>query len=219
MLALLRLKTLWRRLRDWAWLVAHHYGNPHYREVDLDLRWRYLLRGPYAVCKAHCVALGEYNPYQYGETPMRTLDELCRRFDIRSTDSVYELGCGPGYTALWLRLVCGCRVVGIDRVPHFVTRAQRLVRRHGLDRIDFRCQDLLATDYSEASFVYLYGTCLDDEVIRQLLTHLEGLRAGARVLTVSYSLSDYGSRSFELIDRAQLRYTWGTATTYLQRRA
>lgn len=210
------LRVFVRRLRDWLWVAAQFYGDRIYRRADLGLRLRYGVRGPYIACKNYCITQGEYNPYQYGETPLKTLAQLVSRFGITSKDTVYELGCGPGYTGLWLHRVIGCRVVGIDRVPLFIKRGIAMSKRYRLQGLEFRCQDITTVDYRHATFVYLYGTCLDDSVIKQLIASFATLPQGAKIMTVSYPLSEYCTHGFHLLDRLQGHYTWGRADVYLQ---
>ncbi|MGE3953757.1 MAG: cyclopropane-fatty-acyl-phospholipid synthase family protein [Parachlamydiales bacterium] len=136
-LAAHQLKVIWRYWRRAPFLLD-------------DLRL--FGRNPYRVCRRYLERRGARQVHAYGETPLTTLAEIAKWAGIGPSDCVYELGCGPGRTALWLHHFVGCRVVGIDQVPAFVRRAKR-VEREGLS---FREGDFLQMDYSKASVVSVW---------------------------------------------------------------
>lgn len=214
----IRLRASWRRFLDWLKTVCRDYRHATFRKADLSLRSRYFWRSPYAVSKAYLLARGDLNPYQYGETPLATLSQLTSWLQLRPGDKVYELGCGMGLTAFWLRLVAGCSVVGIEQVPAFVNRAQQLANRLGIEGLEFRRENMTCVNYADADLIYLYGTCLEDEVVKHLIGALESLKPEARVVTVSYPLTDYAPDAFVVVDQIQATYTWGKAQVYVQKR-
>jgi SAM-dependent methyltransferase len=68
-------------------------------------------------------------------------------------DVVLDVGCGVGGPARHLADRFGCRVVGIDLTPDFVTIANLLSERTGLaDRVEVRLGDATAMDLADASF-------------------------------------------------------------------
>ncbi len=182
---------------------------------DLRLSLSYLGKNPYRICRRYLQQRGATNIHTYGETPLTTLARITKWAGISQWDVVYDLGCGPGRTSLWLSHFIGCRVLGIELIPEFVRRAKRLESR----RLRFRQLDMLSIDYSTASVVYLYGTMLEEGEIRQLLKAFQKLPRGAKVITVSYPLTDYDPNGFKLVDSCTVPYTWGKAEVYLQGRA
>ncbi len=159
------LQVLFIRLFEYLSSVYHYYGNTEFRKIDLALVFNYLLDNPYRSSRNFALLKGEENIHTYGETPLTTLETIVKRSGINQTDVVYELGCGRGRSCFWLHCFVKCKVRGIEYNPDFTGKAQRLVKKFDLKNIDFYCEDLLLSDYSSATKVYLYGTCLDDNFL------------------------------------------------------
>ena len=76
--------------------------------------------------------------------------ELCR---IGPQSTVLEVGCGVGYTPVYLARKLGCRVVGVDLYPSMVERAQERVRRAGLDeQVEIRQGDMMDLPFEDGQF-------------------------------------------------------------------
>src|SRR5207253_2734624 len=133
---------------------------------------------------------GEEDPYTYGETPLSTLDVIVKHCHITATDTVFELGCGRGRTCFWMNQFVGCRVVGIDYIPEFIQRANRIRSRFDLVDVQFREEDILNSQLTGATVIYLYGTCYSTPFIQTLIKNFALLPRGTKIITVSYPLSD-----------------------------
>lgn len=211
----LYLQSKGRNLAEFSRVVLYYYRNAAFRTADLCLRWHSLLDSPYAVNKRFLQLRGEKEIYTYGETPLTTLETICKSAQLQKDDRVIDLGCGPGHTSFWMRCHIGCEVIGIDWIPDFIDRAKAAIR---LEKIQFACLDMRFAPFEEATFVYLCGTCLEDEVIVNLGMALRRLPKGAKVATVSYPLSDYID-GFEMEREFDAPFSWGVATVYVQKRA
>lgn len=212
-----------RNFVEFAKIVSHYYLNPVFRKIDLELLRTYLFNNPFTISKRFLQNRGEENVYAYGETPLTTMERIVKECKISSKDTVFELGCGRGRTCFWLHSFVGCRVVGIEYLPEFVNRANQIKNKFQIENIDFRVVDMLHADYTGATVIYLYGTCLEDDFIQKLIARLKKLPSGTKIITVSYSLAEYlDSNSlsslpeFEVMKRFPARYTWGEAEVYLQ---
>jgi SAM-dependent methyltransferase len=160
---------------------------------------------------------GADDPYQYGETPLTELEKIARRAEVGKGDVVYDLGCGTGRTSFFLNAVFGCKVQGIEIIPHFVERAEEIKGRIGNEDVNFTCADMLETDFRTATVVYFFGTCSKDEFVMALLDQMKlNLRPGARVITISYPLNEVGESSFILKEEIPVRFNWGASTAFLQ---
>ncbi len=215
--ALFSLKTTCFRVYEWLRVAARYYTrDPRFLRIDLLLAAQYLVKSPHRISKAFLTQQRAENVYQFGETPLTTLDQIARACRILSDDVVYELVCGSARTCFWLRTFVQCRVIGIDYLPAFIQKARQVKKRARLHHIDFLQTDMLAVDLSPATVIYLYGTCLEDPVIEQLIECFTTLRSGTRVITVSYPLTDYcqGTR-FKLAKSFPARFPWGIADIYL----
>lgn len=217
---LFNLGTTSFRVYEWLRVVLRYYTRvPGFFAIDLLLASQYLFKSPHRISKAFLAACGEANVYQFGETPLTTLDAIARACHILSHDVVYELGCGSGRTCFWLRTFVKCRVTGIDYLPTFILKACYVKKKRYLNQIDFLQEDMLSVDFSDATVIYLYGTCLEDTLIEKLTLHLGCLKPAARVITVSYPLTDYCKGTlFKLTKTFPARFPWGTATIYLNER-
>lgn len=186
--------------------------------ADFALKSHYLFKSPYVVSKEYLLAQRAPDPYQYGETPLTTLAKMVRRFAIEPGTQIYELGSGAGRASLWLNLVAKCAVRGIEQVPLFVERAQKVAERLNLEELEFRCESFLDSSYASADLIYLNGSCMQDEEILALCKRLADLKPGSRVITVSHALTDYAPEYFVLTKKERLHFFWGRADVYLQAR-
>ncbi len=213
----INLVVFFRNLIEFIKVAFRYYGCIPFLKADIALRLMYLFHNPYSISKRFLIKKGEKDIYAYGETPLTTLELISRECGIGPTDCVYELGAGRGRGCFWLRSFIGCSVVGIEFVPEFVERAQRIAKKLGLQRIEFRLADFLQCDLQGASVCYLYGTCLEDQAIDVLIEKFAKLPPGTKIITVSYPLSDYTEKpSFEIMKHFTAPFTWGKADVYMQ---
>ncbi len=187
-------------VRGYEWLEQRRvqklfYQDPLYKVLD-----QALLKGP--------------NPYRikeafpYGETPLGSLKKIADRFGLKSSDKVVDLGCGRGRGAFFLAQHYGCEVVGIDIIESFVLRAKSLENQKL--KASFICGDMRKFDFSQATFVFFYGTTFSDEFVEELKLSMKALPKGSKVVTVSYPLE-----GLELIDQFIVSFSWGFGEVYL----
>jgi tRNA A58 N-methylase Trm61 len=145
------------------------------------------------------------------------MDHISKECQITPQDTVFELGSGRGRACFWLNTFIGCKVVGIEYIPEFVKRANTIKTRFEIEDVEFRQQDMLNTDYSNATVVYLYGTNLEDSAIQKLVEKFQALASGTKIITISYSLNEYTSQPiFEVMKHFTAPFPWGMADVYLQ---
>lgn len=207
-----------RNIWEFFKVAFRYYSNVSFLKADVALRLMYLFHNPFSISKRFLMKKGEKEIYAYGETPLTTLEKISRECAIGPEDCVYELGAGRGRGCFWLNSFVGCSVVGIEYIPEFVERANRIKNRLGIQRIEFRLEDMLKTDYSGATVCYLYGTCLEDKAIKELIQKFSRLPVGTKIITVSYPLSEYCDKPlFEVVKHFTAPFTWGEADVYIQR--
>lgn len=198
-------------------VAMNYYSNFTFAKIDLFLLVSYLFQNPFGISKRFLQKKGEDNVYAYGETPLTTLDQISKECEISEKDTVFELGCGRGRTCFWLHSFIHCKVVGIEYIPEFIERANAVKTKFDVQNVEFRLQDFLQADFTGATTIYLYGTCLEENAIRQIISKCKSLPAGTKIITISYPLTDYTQEPlFEVMKRFQARYPWGTADVYLQ---
>lgn len=202
---------------DFFTTVLRYYSNTLFMKADISLMLMYLFDNPYSVSKRFLIRQGEKNVYDYGETPLPTLEKISKVCGITPSDHVFEMGCGSGRTCFWLRAFCKCAVTGIDVVDEFILRAERIRKKLNIDNISFINQDYTLADLDKATVIYLYGTTLGELKIFELSKKFESLPRGTRVITVSYPLTDYVEEGqFELMKRFDATFPWGEADVFLQ---
>jgi SAM-dependent methyltransferase len=104
----------------------------------------------------------------------------------------------------------GCEVTGIDMIGPFIERAQGLAEDYQGLKVSFACGDMRKFDFSQATFVFFYGTTFSDEFVEELKQALKALPKGSKVVTVSYPLE-----GLELVDQFLVSFPWGSAEVYL----
>ncbi|MEW6277808.1 MAG: methyltransferase domain-containing protein [Candidatus Eremiobacterota bacterium] len=152
----------------------------------------------------------------FGETPMLTAYEWFRELGIGRDDTVVDMGCGRGGTVLLAAAAFGARGIGLEVLPTFVARARAVARRLELaDRVSFEQCDFRQGPLPRASLYLLSGTCLERESWDRLKRLLVEAPGGARAISISMPLPGL---TWEPCWERRLPYSWGYATTYLQRR-
>jgi len=105
--------------------------------------------------------------------------ELC---EVRRGSDVLELACGTGESACWLAERRGARVVGLDRSPRMIQRAEQKARARGLE-VAFREADAHHLPLPDAAFDVAICECtlclLDKEQVLREMVRV--VRPGGRV--------------------------------------
>jgi hypothetical protein len=198
-------------------LEAVCYGfSKSFWKIYFRIKAAYLLRGPFDISRAYYMLKG-LSAEPYGETPLKTFEQIAKAAAIDVNSFVYELGAGRGLGSFWLNHFCKCQVMAIDQIPLFAQIAQHVIQKNNLSKIEFRNENFLYIDYGKATHVYLYGTCLSDASIHALIKAFETLKKGVKIISVSYPLTDYDTTGlFELQKTLSLDFVWGRAEVFIQ---
>ncbi len=177
---------------------------PSFLPFEHALKRAYRFLNPYRICRP------------YGETPLPVFVQIAEKCRIQPQDVLVEAGCGRGRGAMFLSQVFRCRVTGIDRMPIFIDKANEIAARvDPFLPVTFRCEDMFAADYSQATLIYLYGTCLAEEQVLSLVDRFEQLPLTTRIVTVSYPLTDYSPR-FRVMEQFTGKFPWGDGEIFIQ---
>jgi hypothetical protein len=207
----------WRSFVEYLKVVTRFYNHPRFLRVDLTFLFLYLFRNPFKMSKRFLQFRRKQQVHAYGETPLTTMAMIAERCKITPKDTVFELGAGRGRAAFWLAEYLGCRVVAVEQIGKFVQKACFLKSYFSIPQLEFRHQDIVETDFTGATVLYLYGTCLEEETIRKFIQKCALLPSGAKIITVSFSLSEYTKEPlFEVMHRFPATFQWGTGDVYLQ---
>jgi SAM-dependent methyltransferase len=213
-----RLLFRYRQLKDnlYVWFVVYP-KNPRFSKIDLYLLFLYWGDNPYQIVKRWVGSFVRPHLLTYGETPIRSFMHMAKWAGIQQSDKVYELGCGRGRGAFFIAEAYKCEVVGIDFVPEYIERGNKVVRCFRIPNLHLVCADFLQEDFSSATLIYLHGTCLKVEEIKKLIVLTKKCRKGARALTVSFSFADYDPGGpWKVLSVKSLEMSWGQAQVYLQ---
>lgn len=191
--------------------------NERFRLIDKALRKAYFWKNPYQISKKFLMRKGVGNIHVYGETPLTTLALIARESVLTSCDFVFELGGGRGRGAFFLNALWGCRVKVFEWIDTFAEIGEKLASQFQCNDVFFSHADYFHADLSEATWIYLYGTCLSDEEIEKMIQSFLKLSVSTKIITVSYSLQEY-SDDFIVLKQFSGSYPWGEADIYLNGR-
>lgn len=83
----------------------------------------------------------------------KATDDLAAHCQIKTGQTILNVGSGSGISATYLALKHGCSVVGVDILPSMVASAQKWVQDKGLsDQLDFRVADAQDLPFEDNHF-------------------------------------------------------------------
>jgi ribosomal protein L11 methylase PrmA len=90
-------------------------------------------------------------------TPAEIVEAMLKLANVKSTDTVYDLGCGDGRIVIAAAKKFGARGVGIDIDPVRIKEAIENAKKAGVaDRVRFIQGDLFEADIRDATVVALF---------------------------------------------------------------
>jgi SAM-dependent methyltransferase len=108
---------------------------------------------------------------------------------VGAADHVIDLGSGDGRIVITAARRFGARGLGVEIVPELVRKSRELARSAGVhERVEFREQDLFATDLGRATVVTMY---LLPAVNLQLRPRLLALAPGTRIVSHDWDMGDW----------------------------
>lgn len=218
-LLFVQLRVLAKSFCEWIKVAFNYYSNTSFMKIDLYLLSQYLFKNPFTISKEFLIQKGEKEIYAYGETPLTTLELIAKQSQLSAKDTIFELGSGRGRGCFWLHAFTGCHVVGVEFIGDFVEKANKVRNQFAVEGVSFRHEDMLKTDLTGATQIYLYGTCLEEKVIKQLIEKFAKLPTGTKIITVSYPLTEYTAQPlFEVMSCFSVPFTWGNGDVYIHQR-
>src|SRR5262249_54594786 len=124
----------------------------------------------------------------YGETPCLTMRDMLAELSPGESDHFVDLGCGRGLALFFVRLYYGIPATGIEVIPSFVRRAERIARRLKLTKIYFLRENLAwvtLDEIGQGTIFYLAGTTFEDDLLNKIAERLEMLPPGVKLITLS----------------------------------
>lgn len=142
----------------------------------------------------------------YVPTRQPVVDAMLKLADVKSTDVVYDLGCGDGRIVITAAKDFGAKGVGIDINPQRIKEAKTNAKKAGVTtKVKFIEGDLFKSDFREASVVTLYLLPAVNLKLRPIL--LEQLKPGTRIVSHSFDMGDWKPEQTVQVDGATI-YFW-----------
>jgi predicted RNA methylase len=109
---------------------------------------------------------------------------------VGKDDVVYDLGSGDGRVVIAAARLYGARGIGFELDPELVRRALDNAHRANVSHlVEFRQQDVLTVDLSDATVVTVYLSREANLKLRPRL--LSQLRPGARIVSHEFDMGDW----------------------------
>lgn len=122
-------------------------------------------------------------------TPDRVTVAMLELAGVGARDHVLDLGSGDGRIVITAARRFGASGLGVEIVPELVRKSREHARAAGVEgRVEFREQDLFATDLARATVVTMY---LLPEVNLQLRPRLLQLAPGTRIVSHDWDMGEW----------------------------
>jgi SAM-dependent methyltransferase len=123
-------------------------------------------------------------------TPVDVVDRMLEMARVTPADVVYDLGSGDGAIIIRAAQKFGARGVGIEIDAELVRKAQANAFRENVGHlVEFRAQDALSVDVSEATVLTLYMLPEFNAKLRPILDRQ--LKPGARVISHDFPIEGW----------------------------
>ena len=132
---------------------------------------------------------------------MHVVQKMIEVADIKKGDVLYDMGSGDGRIVIEAAKKYGVRGVGIDLNPDLVAKARENAKNEGVsDLVEFRAQDGLTVDISEATVVTLYMFKWFNNAIKP---KLQKLKPGSRIVAHDFDIDDWKPTRIEYVQQPQ----------------
>jgi len=133
----------------------------------------------------------------YVPSPMHVVQRMLEVAEIQKGDILYDMGSGDGRIVIEAAKKYGIRGVGIDLNAELVAKARENAANEGVSHlVEFRAQDGLTVDISEATVVMLYMFKWFNNALRP---KLQKLKAGSRVVAHDFDIDDWKPTRVEYV--------------------
>src|SRR5688572_10972751 len=131
----------------------------------------------------------------YVPSPMYVVHKMIEVAEIKKGDVLYDMGSGDGRIVIEAAKKFGIRGVGIDLNPELVAKAKENALSEGVGHlVEFRAQDGLTVDISEATVVTLYMFKWFNNALRP---KLRKLKPGSRIVAHDFDIDDWKPTKIE----------------------
>jgi len=126
----------------------------------------------------------------YVTTPSPVVSAMLKLAGVKSSDNVYDLGCGDGRIVIAAAKTYGAHGVGIDINSERIREARLNAQRANVTHlVKFEINDLFDADIHDATVVMLY--LLSDINLRLRPKLLQDLKPGTRVVSHAFNMGSW----------------------------
>ena len=171
----------------------------------------YLLRSvSWEIWRASRTLDVEFDELKFGETPVRTAQEILRAVPgVTANSVVADLGCGRGRAAFYFHLLSGAKVVAYDIVESYIATARALARKMECENeVLFYLEDLRSVELAEFDVIYACALCFGEPTRELLLEKLLKATPGVHIVTVGWQPRH---ERLEPIATFPATFSWGRA--------
>ena len=142
----------------------------------------------------------------YVPSPNPVVDGMLKLAGVKSSDTVYDLGCGDGRIVITAAKTYGAKGVGVDINPERIEEARANAKSAKVeDKVKFEENDLFKANIANATVVTLY--LLPDVNVRLKPKLLKELKPGTRIVSHSFDMADWKPEKEEVIEGRHI-YLW-----------
>lgn len=130
-------------------------------------------------------------------SPDHIVQRMLEIAEVKKDDVLYDMGSGDGRIVIEAAKKFGIRGVGIDLNPELVAKARENAAKEGVGHlVEFRAQDGLTVDISEATVVTLYMFKWFNNALRP---KLQKLKPGSRVVAHDFDIDEWKPTRVETV--------------------
>ena len=123
----------------------------------------------------------------YVPSPTEVVDRMLALAEVTKNDVVFDLGSGDGRIPITAAKKYGARGIGLDIDPLRIAESRANAKAAGVEHlVEFREQDVMTADISEATVVTLYLLSSANAQLRPIIT--KQLKPGARIVSHAFSM-------------------------------
>jgi cyclopropane fatty-acyl-phospholipid synthase-like methyltransferase len=139
---------------------------------------------------AHAPAADFPEEIPFVPTPIDVVDRMLELAAVRKGDVLYDLGSGDGRIVIRAAKKYGVRAVGIEMDQLLLKKARQDAKSAGVSHlVDFRAEDALQTNVSQATVVTLYMLpWFNAKIAPNLKKHL---KPGARIVAHDFGIDGW----------------------------
>ena len=136
-------------------------------------------------------------------TPVEVIDRMLQLAEVKKGDVVYDLGSGDGRIVIRAAKKYGVRAVGIEMDQLLLDQARRDAAAEGVsDLVEFRAEDALKADISDATVVTLYMLPWFNEAMKPNFKKM--LKPGARIVAHDFGIEGWEPDKTEKLPKIEI---------------